>query len=167
MELDPQYLENLEQHLSTILGPEMAQIIQAVQSRDFLVKLPEIDTVDNDPATVSSLVARTANVYSQAARFAGMARAEQKICKGRYERKYKRSRVGKSDAERDRAAMEACENEHHALSLAEAVAELADSLESAARVSSESIRKIYNSNQAHWNANSSTGELAKSDWSPW
>ena len=131
-----------------LLGPELGQVMQAIAdppSRDssYLIELPDAYTVDLPLEELSSLVARTSNAYGRVARLAGMARAEAKIAKGRYERKYKKSRSGNNEAERNRKAMELASDEHIALTNAEAIAELADAMEAAARVASESIRKIF------------------------
>lgn len=136
-------MADVDEQLSAILAPHIAEVIEIVKAGKLIVTLPDSNTADLPMDELSSLVARASNIYGQAARFAGMARAEVKLAKGRYERKYKRYRVGKNDAERDQAGIDKSLDEHKALSVAEAIAELAGSLEDAARVASESIRKIH------------------------
>lgn len=110
----------------------------------FAVHIPDIDTVDVPIENLASLVAKTSNAYAQAARFAGIARAQVKLSKGKYERTYKKNRGrGKNDDERQANAMEIAEADHSAMITAEAIAEVAEAYESAARIASESIRKIF------------------------
>lgn len=146
-------LRRAEAELYDLLGPELREITAIVSTEQgpqnlYLVELPDAQTVDLSMEELASLVARTANAYGRIARFSGMANAEYKLAKGRYDRKYKRSRVGRNDAERDKAAMDECEEEHLAMTVAEAIKDLADSLEHAARVASESSRKIYGQAQS-------------------
>lgn len=109
-----------------------------------LVAIPDPSDVDLPLEVLASLVARTSNEYTRRARFAGMARAHAKLARGRYERIYKQHRgQGRNDKERDAAAMTAAAEHHEAMCDAEAVAEVADALEAAARVASESARKLF------------------------
>lgn len=172
--LDAQKLREAEEALYNLLGPELTEITKFVTSQPgeenpYLIELPTAYTVDRTLEEIASLVARTANAYGRCARFAGMARAEYKIAKGRYDRKFKRARTGKNDAERDSAAMELCANEHTAMVTAEAVAELADSYEGAARIASESIRKIFDKAQAMAIAQSreEKGQYRDTDFAPY
>lgn len=148
-QLDSQRVKQAEEALYDLLGPELSQITQAISlapSKDspYLIELPDAYTVDLPVEEIASLVARTSNAYGRVARFAGMARAEAKLAKGRYERKFKRTQgSGSNEKARVANAMEQCHDEHVAMTTAEAIAELADSMESAARVASESIRKIF------------------------
>lgn len=165
-------MSELEDELSRLLSSTLAQIPTSItrepgSGNDLLIDLPDADTVDHSLEELASLVARTSNAYVRAARLAGIARAEYKLAKGRFDRKYKRSRAGRNDAERDANAMEACEDEHAALTAAEAIAELADSLEHGARVASESIRKIFGSAQhmSIGSARESVGILRDQDYS--
>lgn len=139
-------LREIEAELYRLLSPEVRDIVKIINDPDqenYLVSLPDPDTVDAPLEELASLVARTSNAYGRIARFAGMAKADYKLAKGRYDRKYKRSRVGRNDAERDRAAMDACEQEHVAMTVTEAISDMADSIENAARIASESSRKMY------------------------
>lgn len=154
MPLDSQRVREAEEHLYDLLGPELAQVTEVIRqapSKDspYLIELPHAYTVDLPIEELASLVAKTSNAYGRVARFAGMARAEMKLAKGRYERKYKRtSGEGNNEKARVANAMAACHDEHTAMTTSEAIAELAESLESAARVASESIRKIFDKAQA-------------------
>jgi hypothetical protein len=159
----PTPFEDLEQHLIDYLGAELGRIIEAIKNEDFLVKLPDEADMDKSPYEVAALIARTSNVYEQAARMAGIARAHAKLSKGRYDRKFKTSKIGKSEAERERAAMEAATEEHLKLALSESVAELADSLEAGARVASESIRRMALSNKAYYAAATQDGGAYRDD----
>lgn len=138
-------LNDIESKLYESLIPEVREILDIINSNDqtYLVILPDPDHVDAPLEELASLVARTSNAYGRIARFAGMAKAEAKLAKGRFDRKYKRSKVGNNEAERERVAIEACEEEHVAMTVAEAISDMADQVEHAARVASESARKMY------------------------
>lgn len=134
--------------LSQILEPHLIEVLDLFRGSDdgnpFHVHIPDVDTIDIPIGDIASLVARTSNAFSKAARFAGIARAQAKIAKGRYERVYKKNRAaGKNEVERAANAMAAAEEEHIAMVTAEAIAEIADAYEAAARIASESIRKIF------------------------
>lgn len=113
------------------------------KDRKYAIELPDINTIDAPLEDLASLVARTSNAYGRIARIAGIARAQFKIAKGRYERKYKQSLEGRNAEERKQNAISLSESEHVAMTIAESIAEYADSLEIAARIASESARKIY------------------------
>jgi len=140
-------LSDLERDLMAFLGPQLKEITKVISESAsdgfYRVEIPTGDTVDLPLEELSSLVARTSNVFGRAARFSGMARAAQKLAKGKYDRKYKQNRVGKNDAERDKNATENTKQEHLELTVYESIAELAESLEHASRVASESSRKIF------------------------
>lgn len=139
-------LREIEAELYRLLSPQVRDVVKIINDPDqenYLVTLPDPDTVDAPLEELASLVARTSNAYGRIARFSGMAKADFKLAKGRYDRKYKRARVGRNDAERDKNAMDSCEDEHIAMTVAEAISDMADSMEHAARVASESARKMY------------------------
>jgi len=142
------HLRDIEHNLRAIIGPELAEITNLITSdlseeSLYRVKLPTAHTIDQPIELLSSLVARASNAYARVARYSGMASAEYKLAKGRYERKFKRERIGNNSDERDRAAMEACKEEHRQMIAAEAIKDLADSFEHSARIASESARKIF------------------------
>lgn len=128
--------------LSQQLSPGLDVLAKSLLDASLKVELPDPGAVDLPPEDLASLVARTANAYMRASRLAGMCRAEAKISKGRFERKYKQNRQGKNDFEREAFAMGEAADEHEAWTQAEAVAEVADGVEAAARVASESARKL-------------------------
>jgi hypothetical protein len=139
-------VRTLEAELYQALDLQLNEIIQLIGHEPGhyqRIELPDPDDVDRPLEELAALVAKTSNAYGRIARFAGFAKAEYKLAKGRYDRKYKQARIGRNDAERDRAAMEACEQEHLAMTTTEAIADLAEALEHGARVASESARKIY------------------------
>lgn len=163
--IDPVELERV---LSEFLDPEMNRIVQAVINNELAIRLPDSETADAHPAEISSLIARSANNYAMAARWAGIARAQMKLAKGRYDRKFKSSRVGRNEAEREANAMEAAAHEHATLAVAEALVEMADTLEAAARIASESIRRIALSANAHYSAATSrAGSYSEDDFRPY
>ncbi len=136
--------ESIREKLEAALAGQLHAIVSVAGNDDVLVKLPEMSSVDLTPEELASMVARTSNTYGQLSRLAGMARANAKLTKGRYEFKFKNSRAnGKNQAERTANAIENAEQEHQDLIEAEALVQLIEGLENAARVGSESARKIF------------------------
>lgn len=166
-----QTLEKLQQMLTDFLGPQIQEVITAYtdQSTSFkyFIDIPDSDTIDLGLDALASLVAKSSNVYGRAARFAGMARANYKLIEGKYKKVYKSSRVGKNEAEREAAAMEAAEEEYNALITCEAIVSLAESMESAARIASESARKLMDKVQSMQiaSARESKGYYQETDFS--
>ena len=147
-----QSIEKLNQLLSDFLSPQITEIISAYGTGgladQYFVSIPEIDIVDMTMADLASLVARTSNVYGRVTRFAGMARAHQKLCEGRYKKVYKSNRTGKNEAEREANALEAAEEQYTEMVTAESIVQLAESMEGAARIASESARKLIDKMQS-------------------
>lgn len=147
-----QSIEKLQQLLTDFLGPQLTEVIEAYSSVDkvnkYFVEIPEVDIVDLGIDNIASLVARTSNVYGRSARFAGMARAHYKIVEGNYKRVYKANRVGKNEAEREASAMTAAEEQYTEMVTAEAMVNLAESMENSARIASESARKLMDKIQS-------------------
>ena len=147
-----QSLEKLQELLEDFLGPQLSEVIEAYGQKEnfskYFVEIPESDIIDFGIENTASLVARTSNVYGRAARFAGIARAQYKILDGRYRKIYKTNRVGKNDAEREASALAAAENEYSSLVTCEAIVSLAESIESSARIASESARKLLDKVQS-------------------
>lgn len=143
-----QILENL----SKFLGPQLQEIVSAIADNDaiqqYYIDIPDVNYVDLTIYDLASLVARASNVYGRAARFAGIARAQYKIIEGKYKRVYKANKIGKNEAEREAAAISAADNEYTALVAVEAIVQLAESMEAAARISSESARKLMDKVQS-------------------
>lgn len=165
-----QGIQKLQELLSDFLNPQIQEVINSYASQgtnnQYFIEIPEEDVVDLGLDKLASLVARTSNVYGRAARFAGMARANYKIIEGKYKKVYKSSRVGKNEAEREAAAMEAAEEEYSALVTCEAIVNLAESLENSARIASESARKLMDKVQSMQvaSARESKGYYSESDF---
>lgn len=147
-----QSLQKMNELLREFIGPQIEEIISAYTSNSsnslYFVSIPDIDTLDMGIHEMASLVARTSNVYGRVARLAGMARAQHKLIEGSYKKVYKANRVGKNEAEREANALEAAEIEYTALITAEAIVNLAESMELAARIASESARKLIDKIQS-------------------
>lgn len=138
--------DDLLNGLFNFLNPQLQEIVNAFSKSEdldkYFVEIPDANYVDLTINDLASLVARSSNVYGRAARFAGIARAQYKLLEARYKRVYKANRVGKNEAEREAAAIAAAEKEYMALTAVESVVQLAESMEAAARISSESSRKL-------------------------
>lgn len=145
-------IQKLQDLLVDFVGPELKEVLSAYSTKEtshlYFVEIPESDILDLGLDNIASLVARTSNVYGRAARFAGMARAQYKIIEGEYKKVYKANRIGKNDAEREANAMNAAENQYSALVTCEAIVDLSESLETSARIASESSRKLMDKMQA-------------------
>lgn len=138
--------DDLLNNLFNFLNPQLQEIVNAFSKSEdldkYFVEIPDANYVDLTINDLASLVARSSNVYGRAARFAGIARAQYKLLEARYKRVYKANRVGKNEAEREAAAINAADKEYMALTAVESVVQLAESMEAAARISSESSRKL-------------------------
>jgi hypothetical protein len=147
-----QSIEKLQELLQDFLGPQLKEVIDAYtehgKQNRYFVEIPEVDVIDMGLEKVASLVARTSNVYGRASRFAGMARAHYKITEGNYKKVYKSNRVGKNEAEREASAINAAEDEYAALITCDAIVSLAESMETSARIASESARKLMDKMQS-------------------
>lgn len=147
-----QQLQKMNETLREFIGPQIQDLISTYASggkdSDYFITIPDVDTLDLGIHEMASLVARTSNVYGRVARLAGMARAQYKIIEGSYKKVYKANRVGKNEAEREANALEAAENEYTALITAEAIVNLTEAMETAARVASESARKLIDKIQS-------------------
>jgi hypothetical protein len=145
-------MQKMNELLKEFMGPQIEEIISVYvtgeRDSEYFITIPDVDTLDLGLHEMASLVARTSNVYGRVARLAGMARAQYKLIEGTYKKVYKANRVGKNEAEREANALEAAENEYTALVTAEAIVNLAESMEIAARVASESSRKLIDKIQS-------------------
>lgn len=170
-DLNPIKVREAEESLHRLLGPQLAEAIDLIHAKDesLVIEMPEAFDIDLTIENLMHKVARASNVYSRHARIAGMAEAEFKIAKGRFDRKYKVCKDGKNTAEREANAMQLCELEHIAMVTAEAVAVITDRLESQARIASESARKLLDKAQAMQIGQSreSHGMYRDSDFSPY
>lgn len=147
-----QSMQRLNDLLSEFIDPQIKEVVEAYangsKDSEYFISIPDINTIDLTISELASLVARSSNVYGRVTRFAGMARAYYKLVEGRYKKVYKTNRVGKNEAEREANALEAAENEYTALITVEAIVSLAESMETAARVASESCRKLMDKAQS-------------------
>lgn len=144
--------KDLLSKLAAFLNPQLEELIKTFSSKEetekYYVEIPDTNYVDLTISDIASLVARSSNVYGRAARFAGIARAQYKLLEAQYKRIYKANRIGKNEAEREAAAAAAADDQYMALSAVEAIVQLAESMELAARISSESARKLMDKMQS-------------------
>lgn len=168
-----------EDHLSTanaalqaLLGPELVQIVDAIRDPNnerYRVILPEKFAVDTDVLDLLSLVARTSNIHYDMERLAGLAHGQMVLCESVYKKKYKSNFTGSSDKEREKNATVASMEEAQHLATAEAIFRMASGLASAARVSSESARKIADkvANMSTATGRAERGSLKDEDFNTW
>lgn len=153
--------------LVNTFGPYLSELHDVLAERRYVLEIPDVDAPLED---IFSAVARTANAYGHMARLAGIARANAKLARGDYERKFKRARgIGSNEAQRAANAMEQCNEEHIRMTTAEAFAEAAEGWENALRVASESARKILDKAQAMQVATvrEAHGAYKSSDFTPY
>jgi hypothetical protein len=140
--------------LLTLLGPELTEVIDAIrqskgdEDSDYHIRLPTSYDVDKDVTDLMSYVARSANVYGRMARLAGLTRAQVSLAEGVYKQKYKDNLVGSNREEREANALRAARDEHSAYTTVEGISKMAEAMESAARITSESARKLLDKVQA-------------------
>lgn len=139
---------DMNETISRAVASEIANIASIITEsgtpgNQWIVVIPEPSSMDRAPEELASLVARTSNAYARLARLAGLAKANQKIAQGAYNRKFKQSKVGANEAQRQANALSAAKEEHDQMLAAEALYAVAEALENGARVASESARKLY------------------------
>jgi hypothetical protein len=139
-------ITELQETLHALLGPELNQVIDMMRPGNAaspFLEIPSADKVDLPPSVLADLVARTSNAYVRAARLNGIARAEYKLAEGNYKKKLKQSvGTGRNREEREANAMAAASAEYGAYMTLEAIVELSQAAENAARIASESARKL-------------------------
>jgi hypothetical protein len=140
-------IEELQEQLHNLLGPELSQIVQMMADENSatspFVTIPVSENIDLSPQDIANLVARASNAYVRASRLNGIARAELKLAEGDYKRKLKQSMgTGKNKEERESNALAAAASQHAVYITLEALVELSQSAENSARIASESARKL-------------------------
>lgn len=140
-------IEELQQDLHELLGPELSQIVQMMADENSptspFVKIPVGENIDLAPQDIAGLVARASNAYVRASRLNGIARAELKLAEGEYKRKLKSSMGSGSNKEaREANALAAAASQHAVYITLEALVELSQAAENSARIASESARKL-------------------------
>jgi hypothetical protein len=160
--LEDQNLQTLHRLLSDFLSPQITEVLNAYAAgenyKKYFIEIPDMDNVDLGIHDLANLVAKTSNAFGRAARFAGMARAHYKIVEGRYKRIYKKNRNGKNEAEREASAL-----------TAEAIVNLAESMETSSRIASESARKLMDKVQSMQiaSAREDKGMHSESEYTQW
>ncbi len=160
--MEDQNLQTLHRLLSDFLSPQITEVLNAYAAgenyKKYFIEIPDMDNVDLGIHDLANLVAKTSNAFGRAARFAGMARAHYKIVEGRYKRIYKKNRNGKNEAEREASAL-----------TAEAIVNLAESMETSSRIASESARKLMDKVQSMQiaSAREDKGMHSESEYTQW
>lgn len=145
MSLSPTRISELESALEELVGSELGQIIEAMNTKaDYspFVEIPKPHDIDLSLNDLAELVIKSSNAYVRSARLLGMAKAELRLAERRYKDILKTSAIGKNEAERTSNAIKAAKEEGIALSVIESLVELAASAEASARIASESSRKL-------------------------
>ena len=113
------------------------------------IEIPSGEDAELPVEELKSLVARTSNNMARAARLNGAARAVEKRAEGLFKLKYKKALAApaKNADEREANAYITAEEEYKDYVLAQSLVELGSAMETAARVSSESARKLLDKAQ--------------------
>jgi hypothetical protein len=108
------------------------------------VMIPTSEDAELSIYELSQLVARTSNNYAVASRLSGAANALEKRAEGLFKLKYKKAlaQPAKNADERESNAYEIASEEYERYIEASSLSELATSMKDAARVASESARKL-------------------------
>jgi hypothetical protein len=151
------------------LTPGLDKLAEQLADESMSIEIPDPLLIDLSPTDLASLVARTANAYGRATRLAGMAKAEAKRAKARFDYVNKRNRKGNNDAEREANALTVAEEEYTLWVDAEQVSAVAEGVESAARVASESARKLLDKIESLGMAaaREAAGTYQERDYSPY
>lgn len=173
--MDKQKIEEASQLLRKLLGSDLVELINGFsiepgQKGSFFIEIPTPETMDLSAEELGSLVARTSNNYNRVLWLAGRANAAFKQAEAAYKYRYKVSlNSGKNVAERESNAMEAAKEELKVLSLVEACVELGEAATAAARVSSESARKLFDkvNNMNIASNREAKGQFKESDFDSW
>jgi len=133
--------------LESFLRPEVRHIVKAARDgfeRDgYAFNIPDPTDVDMSIEEMAAVVAKTSNHYGKMARLSGVVSAALKIADSKYKRAFKVAKVGRNEDERESNAVKATTLEANDLAIVEAAVDIVKGLESAARVASESSRKIF------------------------
>ena len=134
--------------LEGILGNDLTQAILAMAEdpntqAEYKIRLPE-SLMDLPLGTVSEYVVRASNCFGALADIAGKINGAQKILEAEYKIKFKQGLggAGGNAQAREASAMESAAAELEALSIIEACVEIIEPLLLAARIASESARKV-------------------------
>jgi hypothetical protein len=164
----PEDVEQLELLLEKLFSSKLRDLVEQLEKDDsqYSVNIPDVDTVDLPADEVLSLVARASNNYYRVARYAGMAKAQYKIAKSRYDRIYKQNYVGNNQAEREKNAMTHAKEAQRSLGMWESISDLIQGIEAGARVASESSRKILGhiTETEKGQAREGSGKFSESDF---
>ena len=108
------------------------------------VQIPTSADADLTTSELAHLVAKSSNNYALASRLSGAASAVEKRAEGLFKLKYKQNLAlpAKNADEREAKAYQAAGKEYEDYITATSVVELAKSMEAAARIASESARKL-------------------------
>lgn len=174
MALNKESIEEAHGLFEKYLGPELTEIIQGGGTEfgpgnPYYIELPQADSIDFTAEELASLVARTSNNYGRVCWLAGKANAGYRLAEGRYKQKFRTSQVGKNEAERQANAMAAAGDEYRALTIIEATVEMVSKMELAARIASESARKLFTAveNMQIAQSRENKGRFKDSDFNSW
>lgn len=145
LEKSQQTLAKLSENLRAELNANIKRVMDSVDSGSSLwVRMVRSSDADLSVGELAELVILTANNYMEAARFNGMIKAELSKAEGLYKNKYKEAlgKGGKNKEDREAHAVSATQEEYAAYEVIKFISEVSQASENAARISSESARKL-------------------------
>ncbi len=138
-------LNRLSESLRSELNANIQRVVDLIDSENsFWFRIPSSKDMDLSIEELSRYVIEAANVYTEATRFNGMVKAELAKAEGLYKKTYNEAldNPAKNAEGRIAVASVASNNEWEALQVVKYLAELSQAAENAARVASESARKL-------------------------
>ena len=135
--------------IETYIKPQLSRLIELFMlpkdhPQSCYVIIPTEQDADLPVPLLADLVARTSNNYALASRLSGAAKAVEKRAEGLFKLKYKEALAApaKNADEREANAYKISSKEYKDYIEASSIVQLASSMEDAARVASESARKL-------------------------
>lgn len=135
--------------IETYIKPQLENLVKLFMlPRDHpqscYIQIPTSADSELSISELANFVAKTSNNYALASRLSGAAKAVEKRAEGLFKLKYKQNLAApaKNADERESKAYQAAEKEYQDYITAASLVELATSMESAARIASESARKL-------------------------
>jgi hypothetical protein len=138
-------LEKFSETLKSELNSSIKRVLDTADNPDSLwIKIPDDTDADLSQDELAKIVIKTANTYIAAARFNGMIKAELGKAEGLHKQRFRTALANdaKNAEGREAIATSKTEEEWASLQLIRYIAEISEAAERAARIASESARKL-------------------------
>lgn len=150
-------MHDTEALFSHVLGPELAELVWHIRRdpgsvKDYVVPIPEANSVDFNVEEMQSIVARASNYFARMARHHGVATSLHVVAEMEYKRKFKSALIGNNKEAREANAIEAAGDEALCLSIITAAVKITEDMKEANRIASETARKLLGSMESMYTA---------------